>query len=69
MSPHDWQLPVRCPRCESESGAPFKVQSKTSGEVTVALRCSRCDHEWSIRRATPLFVIKPDRRDPSGDVK
>jgi len=67
MSRHDWHLPIRCPGCDAAKGVPFSVQSQNSCEVVVSLRCSRCGHEWIVRRATPLFVPKPDRRDPSGD--
>jgi len=67
MSAHEWQLPIRCPQCDANSGVPFRVQSKTCGEVIVSLRCSRCSHEWVIRRATPAFMPKPDRRDRSGN--
>jgi hypothetical protein len=66
MAPNDWHLPMRCTECETDRGLPFRVQSKNSGEVLVSLRCSKCGHEWIVKRATPMFAPKPDRRqDPS----
>jgi hypothetical protein len=63
---NEWHLPLRCPQCEGDGGIPFRVVSKTSGEVLVSLRCAKCTHEWLVHRGTPMFVPKPDRRrDPS----
>jgi predicted Zn finger-like uncharacterized protein len=66
MAPNEWHLPMQCPECETDRGLPFRVQSKTSGEMLVSLRCAQCAHEWTVHRRTPLFAPKPDRRrDPS----
>ena len=66
MAPTEWRLPMHCPECRTERGLPFRVQSKSSGEVLVSLRCAHSTHEWIVRRTTPLFAPKPDRRrDPS----
>jgi hypothetical protein len=55
-APIDWHSPLSCPRCETESGHPFYVQSKGSKEVVVRVRCGACAHEWLIERETPTFT-------------
>ena len=61
LTENDWrQFPMPCPQCAGASGVPVSVQSKTTAEVIVNLRCRQCAHEWSIYRATP--TLRPDRR-------
>ena len=56
MNTTDWQQPIRCPRCNSEGGYPFSVQSTTSNAVIVTVRCDTCRHEWTLQRETPSLA-------------
>ena len=56
MNTTDWRLPLRCPRCNAEGGHPFSVQSTTSNEVIVTVRCEICQHEWQLQRDTPTVA-------------
>jgi DNA-directed RNA polymerase subunit M/transcription elongation factor TFIIS len=48
------QHELPCSQCGSGSGIPVKVQSKTSDEVLVTMRCVQCGNEWLVHRSTPL---------------
>jgi DNA-directed RNA polymerase subunit M/transcription elongation factor TFIIS len=62
LTQNDWrQFPTPCPSCAQVSGVPVSVQSKTSDEVIVTMRCRQCAHEWAIHRATPMLRQKPDQ--------
>jgi hypothetical protein len=61
-TPADWHSPLKCPRCEAETGHPFSVESKSSQEVTVSVRCGACAHQWELVRETPTFALKTDPR-------
>ena len=60
-TPTDWHSPLRCPRCESDAGLPFSVQSRSSSEVIVTVRCGACQHEWNLERETPTLASKRDQ--------
>ena len=63
LTENDWrQFPMLCPQCAHASGVPVSVQSKSSDEVIVTIRCRECKHEWAIHRATPMLRPKSDRR-------
>jgi len=53
-----------CPKCFQESGRVCRVESKTSVLVVVSLRCSDCEHEWTVQRETPLVLPIADPRIP-----
>lgn len=59
-----WRFPMRCPKCEAEEGRAWRVDSKTSAEVIVRLRCAACAHEWTVERQTPLLVPQPPGKMP-----
>jgi hypothetical protein len=61
LTQNDWrQFPTPCPQCAGVTGIPISVQSRTSAEVIVTMRCQHCKHEWCIHRMTPM--LRPDRR-------
>jgi hypothetical protein len=64
MSDIDWRVAQQCPNCSAAAGRPFHVQSVTSDEILVSLRCGSCAHQWTIERVTPVLIVwpKPDRR-------
>jgi hypothetical protein len=62
-----WRFPMRCPKCETTDGRPYRVESKSSAEVSVMLRCATCAHEWTEHRQTPLLVPPPPARMPPED--
>jgi hypothetical protein len=63
LTENDWQnFPMKCPDCAHASGVPISVQSKTSAEVIVTMKCRECEHQWSIERPTPMLRSKSDRR-------
>jgi transposase-like protein len=62
MTPTNWHSPLRCPHCQSDAGHPFSVQSNSSNQVIVKVRCDLCMHEWTLERETPTLAPKRDRR-------
>ena len=64
MNPTNWHSPLRCPHCQSDAGHPFSVQSNSSNEVTVNVRCETCTHEWTLERETPSLSPKRVQRFP-----
>ena len=63
MSETIWRVPMPCPKCFApEGGRPYRVESKTTLQVIVVLRCGECGHEWSMQRETPWLVPMPDKR-------
>jgi hypothetical protein len=57
-----WRFPMACPECHAEGGRPYRVESKTTLQVIVGLRCCECGHEWSANRDTPWLIPMPDKR-------
>ena len=49
------RAPLPCPSCSAMSGRPCRVESKTSDQVVIVLRCAHCQWEWTEERLTPLF--------------
>ena len=64
MAELTWRYPMRCPKCEAIDGRAWSVESKSSYEVTVRLRCGKCAHEWAAERRTPLLVSPPPGKLP-----
>lgn len=62
MTPTDWHYPMKCPGCKADAGRPFSVQSKSSTEVIVHVRCSACSHQWTLERDTPNLAPSVDQR-------
>lgn len=62
MTPTNWHSPLRCPNCDADSGHPVSVQSNSSHEVAVNVRCEICAHEWTLERKTPTLAPNRDRR-------
>lgn len=56
MTTADWHFPLRCTRCNADAGHAFRVQTKSTKEVTVCVRCSACAHEWVLDRETPTLA-------------
>lgn len=56
MNSTNWRSPLRCPHCRTDAGHPFSVQSNSSNEVIVNVRCETCAHEWKLERETPSFA-------------
>lgn len=68
MSETMWRSPLPCPKCfANDGGRPCRVESKTSAQVIVVLRCRECGHEWSTHRDTPWLIPPPDNRTPPED--
>jgi len=58
------QLP--CAQCGNGYGIPVEVQSKTSQEVLVTMRCIQCGKEWLVHRSTPLPEPRAESRADKG---
>ncbi len=67
MNTTDWHLPLRCPHCDAEGGHPFSVQSNSSNEVIVTVRCDQCKREWKLERETPMLAPRRDQGVVPGD--
>ena len=52
----EWRSPMPCPECHVAGGRPRSVESKTSAEVVVSIRCAACGHEWRAERPTPYVI-------------
>ena len=65
MTPADWHFPLRCTHCAAEAGHAFSVQTKSSTEVIVSVRCGACSHVWILKRETP--ALGPQAEPGIGD--